>query len=36
MSVLHPRNDLEPGQYKINVNYLDELVGISEFTIHEN
>jgi hypothetical protein len=33
---VHIGNDLEPGQYKINVNYLDELVGISEFTIHEN
>jgi hypothetical protein len=27
---------LEPGQYSIDVNYLDESVGISEFTIHEN
>jgi hypothetical protein len=33
---VHIGNDLEPGEYKINVNYLDELVGISEFTIHEN
>jgi len=33
---VHIGNDLEPGQYKINVNYSDESVGISEFTIHEN
>jgi len=32
---VHIGNDLEPGQYKINVNYLDESVGISEFTINE-
>ncbi len=32
----HIGNDLEPGQYSIDVNYLDESVGISEFTIHEN
>jgi hypothetical protein len=33
---IHIGNDLESGEYQINVFYLDELVGMSEFTIHEN
>ena len=31
----HIGNDLEPGQYSIDVNYLDESVGTSQFTIHK-
>ena len=33
---VHIGNDMEPGQYTISVNYLDESVGTSQFTIHEN
>jgi len=31
----HIGNDLKPGQYSIDVKYLDESVGTSQFTIHE-
>ena len=30
---VHIGNDMEPGQYIVDVNYLDESVGTSQFTI---